>query len=58
MTGDFVDELREKITKFVPDRCMPTLMIDTSEFSSIKGIVAACRQFISPTLGLVEDGTI
>lgn len=58
MTSDFVDELREKILQFVPECCMPKLMIDASEFSSIKGIVAACRQFISPSLGLVEDGTV
>ena len=58
MTSDCIDELRSKILQFVPERCVPTMMIDTSEFSSIKGIVAACRQFISPTLGLVEDGTI
>ena len=58
LTGDFLEELRNKILCFVPERCMPRLMIDASEFSSIKGIVAACRQFISPSLGLVEDGTI
>ncbi len=58
MTSDFLEELREKIMGFVPERCMPKLMIDASEFSSIKGIVAACRQFVSPTLGIVEDGAI
>ena len=58
MTGDFIDELKSKILKFVPERCLPKLMIDTSEFSSIKGIVAACRQFISPSFDIVEDGKI
>ena len=58
MTSDFVEELKEKILHFIPERCMPKLLIDASEFSSIKGIVAACRQFISPSLGLVEDGTV
>ncbi len=58
MTSDFLDDLKEKIMKFVPERCMPQLLIDSSEFSSIKGIVAACRQFISPTFGIVEDGAV
>lgn len=58
ITSDFIEELREKILDYIPERCMPQLMIDTSDFSSIKGIVAACRQFISPSLDIVEDGTI
>ena len=58
MTSDFLEDLKEKILSYVPERCMPQLMIDTSEFSSIKGIVAACRQFISPSLDIVEDGSI
>ncbi len=58
ITSDVLDELKEKILNFIPDRCLPKLMIDASEFSSIKGIVAACRQFISPSLDIVEDGTI
>ena len=58
MTSDFLEDLKEKILSYVPERCMPQLMIDASEFSSIKGIVAACRQFISPSLDIVEDGSI
>lgn len=58
MTNELLEELRERILHFVPERCLPQLLIDTSEFSSIKGIVAACRQFISPRLDLVEDGAI
>lgn len=58
INGDFPDELKSKILQFIPEHCLPKLLIDTSEFSSIKGIVAACRQFISPSFDIVEDGKV
>jgi len=57
ISGESLGELRERLARLLPERGLPQLLLDTSDFSSLKGIVAACRQVAFPSLDIVKNGS-
>lgn len=55
--GDSLSELRERLDRLLPERCMPQLLLDMGDFSSLKGIVEACRRAAFPSVDIVKNGS-
>ncbi len=57
-TTDLAQAVKEAAARYVPQRCMPSILVDNSELSGIKGILYVCRQQIAPAYNIVLDNKV